>query len=284
MLPATHYQHSGAAPPGGVLLTLVGGLIVGVVLGSIYGFLIYWSPFVYINAFITFGFGLGLAMTVGSIAKFGKLRNATVITVLALMVAVVAYCVHWSVWVDRLMEGAGLTPAETWSMIPTINALGPWAIFGWTPTGVALWGIWGIEALVIVGLGTISAHGVTDIPFCEKTGQWTTEETLAGRFAPTTEMSTVSSPGSMLQSLRSLEGAADFYTEVTVATAEGSELRCVSLDNVAVETDKDGKEEAKKTNIVKNMLFDRESFEKLLQMGQGQTHPEAQAGVHAAVG
>ena len=53
MIPATHYQHSGKAPLGGTLLTLVGGLVAGAILGAVYGFLIYWSPFVYINAFIT---------------------------------------------------------------------------------------------------------------------------------------------------------------------------------------------------------------------------------------
>lgn len=65
MNPATHYEHSGKAPLGGILMTLVGGLVAGVVLGAIYGFLIYWNLFVYINALITLGFGFGLAVIVG---------------------------------------------------------------------------------------------------------------------------------------------------------------------------------------------------------------------------
>ena len=51
MGPVTHYQHSGKAPFGGILLTLTVGLIAAVLLGALYGFLVYWSPLVYINFF-----------------------------------------------------------------------------------------------------------------------------------------------------------------------------------------------------------------------------------------
>jgi hypothetical protein len=66
-------------------------------------------------------------------------------------------------------------PGQMWAFPSTINASGPWSIFGWTPTGAALWGIWGIEALVVIGIGTVSAHGVIDIPYCEETKQRTTK-------------------------------------------------------------------------------------------------------------
>lgn len=267
MFPSTHYEHSGKAPLGGILLTLVGGLIAGAILGAVYGFLIYWSPFVYINAFITLGCGFGLALSVGSLAKLGKIRNSSIVTVVALVVALVAYYVHWSVWVGRMTETDIVAPGQLWAFVSTINALGPWSIFGWTPTGFALWAIWGIEALVIIGLGSISAHGVIDVPFCETTGKWTTENTLPEHFAPL-ESPAVDSPSSVLQSLQPNGDSPDAYTEVTVATAEGSELRCVSLNSVVVEKDKDGKEETEKQTIVKNMLFDRDSFERLMQMAQ----------------
>ncbi len=267
MLPSTHYQHSGKAPIGGVLLTLVGGVVAGVLLGAIYGFLIYWSPFVYINAFITFGFGVVLATVVGSLGKLGKLRNVAVLTVIALLTAVLAYFVHWVVWVERMTGSLLLQPDQMWAFLSTVNALGPWSIFGWTPTGAALWGIWGIEALVIIGLGTVSAHGLIDIPYCEETKQWTKESILPERFGPLDDVPKVDSPNSLLQALRPESDATPAYTEVAIATAEGSELRCVSVNAVSVETNKEGKEETEKTNIVKNMLFDRDSFERLMQLG-----------------
>jgi len=266
MFPSTHYQHSGKAPIGGVLLTLIGGLIAGALLGAIYGFLIFWSPFVYINAFITFGLGVALATAVGSLGKLGKMRNAAVLTVIALLIAIIAYFVHWVVWVERMTGTLLLQPDQMWAFLATINVLGPWSIFGWTPTGAALWAIWGIEALVIVGMGTVSAHGVIDIPYCEETKQWTTESILPERFVPLDGVPKVDSPNSLLQTLQPDKDAAAAYTEVTVATAEGSELRCVSVSSVNVETNKDGKEETEKTNIVRHMLFDRDSFERLMQL------------------
>lgn len=271
MFPSTHYQHSGKAPLGGILLTVVGGGIAGVLLGAIYGVLIYYIPFVYINAIITFILGGALAYSVGICAKLGKIRNAGVVTGLGLLVAVVAYYVHWVLWIERMSGTQLVDPGQIWAFAATLNALGPWSIFGWTPTGFALWAIWGIEALIIVGMGSLGAHGPIDIPFCEATGQWTKETVVPKHFQPIGDAQTLESPQSVLHSLQPADEAASEYTEVAVATAEGSELRCVSLNQVTVEVDKDGKAEAKKTELVRNMLLDRSSFEQLMRLGEPAT-------------
>ena len=49
-------------------------------------------------------------------------------------------------------------------------------------------------------------------------------------------------------------------------TAPGSELRCVTLDAVTLEYDDDGKEQKKKDTIVKQMIFDRASFDRLMSL------------------
>ena len=264
MFPATHYQHSGKAPLGGILMTLIGGALAAILLGAIYGFLIYWSPFVY----ITFGFGAVLAAAVGGLGKLGRIRNPAVLTVVALLVAALAYYVHWIVWVERMSGVHLLVPGSLWSFVATVNTLGPWSIFGWTPTGMALWGIWGIEGLMIVGIGSVSAQGLIDVPYCETTRQWTTETILPERFKPIDAAPTVESPSALLQVLQPTQDLQDTYTEVAVATAEGSELRCVSVNSVTVKSKKDGKEETDKTSIVKHMLFDRASYDRLLQLAQ----------------
>lgn len=264
---STHYQHSGKAPLGGVLLTLMGGITGGVILGAVYGFLIYWSPFVYVNAFITFGFGVGLAALVGALGAVGKIRNTTVVTVVALIVALAAYYAHWVVWAERMTETRTYAPAELWQFISAIAAMGPWAIFDWTPTGTALWLIWGVEALAIVGLTTISAHGGIDVPFCEATGQWATETALETAFQPIDVNRSIDTPQSLLDALQPMTDPSNAFTQVTVATADGSELRCVSLKAMEVEQ-KDDKEEIKETEIVRNMLFDRDTFEKLMGLAK----------------
>ncbi len=271
MTPATHYQHSGKAPAAGILITLTGGLIAGVVLGLIYGFLIYWSPFVYINAFVTFGFGVAIAGVVGALGVAGKIRNVAILSAIALVVSLVGYYVHWAVWVARFtatdIVSVATSPGPLWEVVVSVNALGPWSIFGWTPAGVALWIIWGIEAFVIVGFGTMSARGWIDLPFCERTGQWTTEETLPAHFQPVDINRPADTPQSLLESLQPLDGPSSAFTEVSIATAEGSDLRCVSLKAVAVEK-KDDKEQTTRIDVVKNMLFDRSSFERLMSLAK----------------
>ena len=257
------YEHSGKAPVLGILMTLVGGSVIGAILGALYGLLIYYIPFIYINAFITFGFGVGLAMLVGALGVVGKIRNVGVITVVALIVALVAYITHWVVWVERMTEIRTVNGAELWEYIVAINTVGPWSIFGWTPSGTSLWAIWGVEAIVIVGLGTVSARGGIDLPFCEDTGQWASEELLGGQFQVIDTNRTMDTPQSVLDVLSPVNDAGNAFTEVTVATAQGSDLRCVTVKSVEVEI-KDDKEEKKETPLVKNMLFDRDSFEKLL--------------------
>lgn len=266
MLQSTHYQHSGTAPLGGMLLTIAGGLVAAGILGAIYGFLIFWSPFVYINFFITLGFGIGLGASVGGLAKLGKIRSTGVVTVLALAILMFAWYAHWVTWSRLITEVLVLNVATLSRLLATIADLGAWSIFSWTPTGFALWAIWGIEALMIVGIGTLGAAGVVDVPFCEDTGQWATDRKLDIRFNPLNDAAVPGSPASLLASLQPLNGDEAAFVEVTVATADGSDLRCVSLDNVVVETDKDGKQEAKSTCVVRHMLFDRDSFERLLKL------------------
>lgn len=269
MLQQTHYRHSGVAPLGGVLMSIAGGAAAAAALGAVYGVLIYWSPFVYINFFITLGFGILLGVSVGSLAKLGKIRSTGVVAVLALSTALFAWYAHWVVWSQLITEVQLLNVATLSRLLATIADLGAWSIFGWTPTGFALWAIWGIEALMILGIGTLGAIGTVDVPFCEDTGQWASDRKLDVRFRALNDATVPESPTSLLASLQPLSGDESAFTEVTVATADGSDLRCVSLDNVVVETDKDGKQDEKKTSLVRYMLFDRESFERLLKLSPG---------------
>ena len=271
MLPSVFYKHSGKAPLGGIVFTLAGGLIGGVLLGALYGFLIYWCPFVYVNVFMTIGFGIGLAMVVGTLGVIGKIRSVAVISVLALIVSAAAYYVHWAVWFGRI-EGAtqALTLEQLWVYLSAVAALGPWNIFGWTPTGASLWTIWGIEAFMIMGMATVSARGSIDIPFCETTDQWAIVEALPQHFKPVDSARAPETPRALLDALEPLEDPSATHSEVEVATVENSELRCVSLKTVEV-TIKDDKAETKDTEIVKYMLFDRHSFDQLMKLAQPAT-------------
>ena len=108
-----------------------------------------------------------------------------------------------------------------------------------------------------------------DIPFCETTGKWTKEDVLGARFQSIPEGTSLESPSAVLQALQPESDSSTSFAEVTTYTAEGSELRCVTLNQVAVQLDKDGKEETEKVEIVRNMIFDRGSFDRLMQLAGG---------------
>lgn len=266
MMPTTHYEHSGKAPLGGILLALIGGAAASLILGGIYGFLIFWSPFVYINFFITLIFGFGVAMAVGGLAKLGKIRNNGIASLLGLVCAVLGYFVHWAVWVSLIVDSQVYDPVSVWAWIQTVAEQGAWSIFGWTPAGFWLWAIWGIEAAMIIGIGSLGAHGLIDTPFCETTGRWTKENVLGARFKLIPEGSMIDSPSAMLQVLEPESDSSTAFAEITTHTADGSELRCVTINQVTLTFDKDGKEEAEKTEVVRNMIFDRGSFDRLMQL------------------
>ncbi len=266
MIPATHYVHSGKTPIGGIAMTLVAGSIVGGILGALYAALIYWIPFVFLLFILTAGLGIVLGACSGGLAAAGKIRHNGVTTQLAFVASLVAYYVHWVVWMDLMTGEMFLRPDELWIMMNRIAATGAWTVFDWTPRGFSLWAIWGIEAAIIVGMGTLGAHAATDVPFCEASNQWTEENTLATRFRVVDPAQPIESPSALLGALQPEHGTTGTFSEVTVFTAPGSELRCVTLDAVTLEYDDDGKEQKNKQTIVKQMIFDRGSFDKLMSL------------------
>ncbi len=274
MTPAAHYEHSGKAPLGGVVMTLIGASIAAGILGAVYAALIYWIPFVFLLFILTVGLGILLGVVSGSLATLGKIRHNGVTTQLAFVASLVAYYVQWVVWMDLMTGETFLKPAELWIMMNRIAETGAWTLFDWTPQGFALWAIWGIEGAIIVGMGTLGAHAATDVPFCETTNQWTTENTLGTRFHVVDPQQTIDSPSALLGLLQPEHGTTGAFTEVTVFTAPGSELRCVTLDVVTLEYDDDGKEEKNKQTVVKQMIFDRVSYDKLMSLN-GETVAEA---------
>ena len=54
------YKHSGRSGALGVPLALVAGLAAACLLGAGYAFAVNWIPFIYINFFVTLGFGFAV--------------------------------------------------------------------------------------------------------------------------------------------------------------------------------------------------------------------------------
>jgi hypothetical protein len=196
-----YYQPSNKMPLGGVLLVLLGGAVAAAGLALLYVYAIWYIPFVYINFFLCLGFGLLLGAALMTLVRSGKLRSPRGVAGLALLVALLALYLEWALYLMLLFNteatGSGpnadtstsfslplltdiLThPGHMWTAMRQVNETGTWSLKGATPSGVFLWLIWAVEALIIVGGAYLLASSQADAPFSEATNEWASEETLA---------------------------------------------------------------------------------------------------------
>ncbi len=65
------------------------------------------------------------------------------------------------------------SPAVVWSIAQRLNAEGWFTLETWTPSGIALWAAWAVEAAIIVEMAIRYApKEIADQVFCEKCGSW----------------------------------------------------------------------------------------------------------------
>ncbi|MBD2770323.1 hypothetical protein IC235_20745 [Hymenobacter sp. BT664] len=196
-----YYQPSNRMPLGGVLLFLLGGVVTAAVLALVYIYAEWYIPFVYINVFFCLGFGLLLGAVLMILVRAGKLRSPRGVLILVLLVGLAAVYLEWGVYLTLLFNsettGTGrdadtstsfstsllasilTSPGQMWEAIEKINKTGTWSVKRTTPTGVFLWVVWSIEALIIVGGAYLLAYSQAEEPFSELANEWADEETLA---------------------------------------------------------------------------------------------------------
>lgn len=178
-----YYQHSGKIGMGGVIGILLAVPVLTAVLGFIYGFAIWYIPFIYLNFFITIGFGFGSGFVAGMMGYWGKIRNKSFMLLMGLLTGLLAEYFGWVFWIYAASEQEVLTfaPGEIFYFLGQLTDTGVWSIFGATPTGGVLITIWIVEALIIIGAATIAAISPTaDVPYCEDCDKWTDEVPVTG--------------------------------------------------------------------------------------------------------
>jgi hypothetical protein len=197
-----YYKPSGKFSPIFLVYFLLVSVIVFPILGLIYAYCIWYIPFVYINFFITLGFGFlaGLAISILVIKK-GKVRNTLLALIIGALSGMVALYFHWSVWIDLVINAGesygsnriGITvsnieflqvfslifqPNLVFEYINEVSKYGTWGIRGATVSGTFLWIIWAIEFVMVVGLTSFMAYLQSKKPFSESTNSWYEEFVL----------------------------------------------------------------------------------------------------------
>lgn len=193
---AKYYKPSGKFSPISFIYFILTALIVLPILALVYTYLVWYIPFVYINLFITIGFGFTIGFAISFLAiKFGKVRNSTIALTLGLIGGLIALYFSWAIWVDLVINAGenygnsriGITASSTrfsqlfrlvlnpkilMEIIAEINSIGTWGIGSSTVSGVFLTIIWVIEALIIIVITTVMSYTAAKIPFCELDNKW----------------------------------------------------------------------------------------------------------------
>jgi hypothetical protein len=184
------YAPSGAFKPA-VFLFALGGLLGAVALAWVYELLLDLIPFVYISMLMTVGFGFGLGLVGAMVVKAGHCRNRAVAAVLALLMGAGGLAASYG-WGYRraLNELAEKTPGITLSELHQVVSVGTWMDArienGWevrrsTISGAGVMAIWGIEALIALGLCSLVVVLGAAAPYCERCQVWT--ETQSAQLA-----------------------------------------------------------------------------------------------------
>src|SRR5258706_6562021 len=197
-----YYTHSGKFTLRGILFGVFIGAAAAAVPAFVYGFLVQYNPFIYINALGTFFFAATMGTIAGKFLRNGNVRNNAIAILIGLVVGTVGLYVSWAVWVFALAHRAdppvdvGLVallakPQALWGLIVKINEAGAWTLAGSTVSGVVLWIIWLIEAIVILGVtAALARSGINEQAFCERCEWWceTTKNVVRTKSAEANEI------------------------------------------------------------------------------------------------
>jgi hypothetical protein len=98
------YRHSGKVPLLGLILLGVAGLVAVPILGVLYGYLIFYIPFIYVNLFVVFGYVYAVSFVLSKAMRLGKIRNTLIAGLAAFGFGLLAEYVGWVAWIAALIS------------------------------------------------------------------------------------------------------------------------------------------------------------------------------------
>lgn len=261
------YRHSGKFGVHGPAIAFFAAIPLALLLGIAYGYIIKWIPFIYINFFVTVGYGAAFGFGAGLVLKLCKVRNNWVALGTGLAVGLLALYFDWNGHIIALAPSSEkipwvLMPGQITEVMGFLYDNGTWGFRSGGPvTGILLGIVWFIEAAMIVGLAVLVPWSmISDTPFCEDNQCWLDEEKKIDTLEPITNPETLAQlQGGYLSVLNNVApkvpGASDF-TRVTVKhSANTDRFFTVKVENVITETDKEGKSSEKTTVLTQDLML-----------------------------
>ncbi len=268
-----YYKHSGAIGCAGLIYMTIFGTLATLILGIVYGYAIYYIPFIYLNFFITLFYGGIVGLSVGIAGKLGKVRNTGVLMLFGFIFGLLAEYAGWVGWTSAIIEEVSFlplffSPLGISALISLAAAKGVWSIFGLTPTGLALYLIWGLEAFLVIGTSTLVAvASLMSTPFCEQCKRWVDESesiSLLSAIPNPDELKAQLEQGnySALNGLKMLEQKNENYSELELMQcSKCQQFHLMTLKSVTIKLKANGKEDEKKEDIVENLLLSSTVYE-----------------------
>ena len=181
-----YYKHSGRFGLGGLVVGLVTGGAGALILAYVYARGIILIPEAKLAAIATLAFGGLIGVAAGYGLVWGKVRNEPVALAVTGTISALALYVSWAMWVPLILESQHLRsiswmklaqhPSTLWNLMCLINQYGTWGLSSGSATnGWALWGIWILEAVFVIGMALFAGFAVLNHhPFCETCERWCT--------------------------------------------------------------------------------------------------------------
>jgi len=263
---AKFYRHSNKAPIMGLLLIGIAGFIAVPILGLIYGYLLRYIPFIYINFFIVLGYAYAVSFVISKVAKFGKIRNMFLVGLAGFFFGLLADYIGWVSWIAAMIGDPTYLigfffPFDVFAIIGEIAKEGAWSLSGITPTGGFLYFIWFVEACMVVGGTTyLSVIALSETPFCEDSDIWADKKTMLGAFAPVSNIQqfkaavTQGSFAPFTELKPSQPGSRHFTLLETYECEQCKSFFVLNVKNVVVTINNKGKAETKIKPIVSNLI------------------------------
>jgi len=266
-----YYKPSGQFSMKGFALVFFAGAATAIVAGILYGCLLRYIPFIYVKALLTVGFAFALAFALGRAAIFGKIRSVGSMAAFGLIFGSMALYVAWVSWIYFVSSPHTLLvmPWHVVSAIVIMAREGVWSIRSTTPTGLALYAIWFIEACIVIGGSTYMVAGMAGaIPFCERCQQW------AGLRKTIPSLSVIAQPAEFIQQMEQGNFAAltrltrtpgaSACTEVELYQCDScKEFCCLCVKSVETTANNKGEESTSIRFLIHHLLISAEQLEKL---------------------
>jgi hypothetical protein len=229
---------------------------------------------------VAFGGLIGVAIGYGMV--LGKIRNDAVGLSLTGVISAVALYVCWAMWVPFVLDSQHVKhiswtrlaqhPRALWHLICLINQYGTWGMSSGSATnGWALWGIWALETVIVIGVALFAGIGALNYhPFCEACERWCTRGAKVLLAAPANvaqlKLQLEANDFKALENLGAGNKGASHLIVALDSCEQCRQFHSMTVTHVMVGRTKTGKATVSNKTIVQHLLIDAGKAETLRQM------------------